>query len=78
MSHFYGDIAGQAKTIATRRGSKSSGLKSHIRSWNVGIKVNCFYDHALKRNVFEVYRTGGSNNPNTNQLITSVIEEDII
>ena len=26
MRHFYGDLQGQAKTAATRRGSKNSGM----------------------------------------------------
>ena len=33
MSTFYGQVSGQASTIASRRGSKNSGLRVSAQSW---------------------------------------------
>lgn len=63
MVHFYGEIRGNTKTIATRCGSKNSGMYTHIRSWDKGIEVICFYDKSSNKNIFRIYETGGSNYP---------------
>ena len=39
MSHYYGKVHGQAKTTATRRGSKKSGIITIAKSWNTEISV---------------------------------------
>ena len=59
MSRFYGSLSGSAKTAATRRGT--SGIESHTRGWDGGIRVEAFADGA--DDVFLVYTTRGSNNP---------------
>ena len=59
MAQFYGSINGQAKTQATRRGSKNSGMSAHIRGWNVGVYVVC--SHVGGKDIIRVYKTGGSN-----------------
>lgn len=41
MSHFYGVVEGQARTPATRRGSKN-GLRAVAASWNGAIEVELF------------------------------------
>jgi len=61
MSHFYGDLTGD-RGVATRRGSKKSGIHSHIRGWNVGVKIEGDVD-AQGEDSFTIYKTGGSNNP---------------
>jgi len=76
MAHFYGDVRGKAKTRATRVGSKTSGMNSHIRSWNKGIEIICDYNERDNKNIFEVYLTGGSNNSSNKRLI-SKFEEDL-
>lgn len=42
MSHFYGVVSGQAKTDATRTGSKKSGLATRCASWNgsIGCRID--------------------------------------
>lgn len=34
MSAFYGQVFGQAQTVASRRGSAKSGIKVTAQSWN--------------------------------------------
>ena len=59
MSRFYGSLSGSAKTAATRRGNGVSGIDSHTRGWDGGIRVEGFADG--DDDVFLVYVTGGSN-----------------
>lgn len=44
MSHFYGIIEGQAKTQATRTGSKFSGLETHCASQQGAIRCVAYID----------------------------------
>jgi hypothetical protein len=62
MSRFYGSLAGQARTIATRRGSAKSGTTAHVRGWDVGARVVA-RPHSLRpdEDTLEVYMTHGSN-----------------
>jgi len=41
MSHFYASIKG-SRGEATRLGTPNSGIKGHIRGWNLGVRVACF------------------------------------
>ena len=61
MSRFYGTLTGQARTSATRRGSTTSGLTSHTRGWNVGVKVEC--RDCSGDDEITIRTTGGSNKP---------------
>jgi hypothetical protein len=42
MSHFYGTIKGQAKSEATRRGSRTSGMETHCASWAGAIRCTAY------------------------------------
>jgi hypothetical protein len=66
MAQFYGEITGQRTTIHTI-GSKKSGIIANIRGWNYGIHIKCKTING--RDVFHVYKTGGSNNINNIELI---------
>lgn len=59
MSHFYGNLKG-CRGETTRCGTKGSGIRSHVRGWNVGCRVDCFVDEHGEDCV-RVYITGGSN-----------------
>jgi hypothetical protein len=67
MSQFYGEIQG-GRGSATRTGTKSSGLWGHIRGRQVGAYVRIEQDADGKDHVY-VYRTGGSGNPSTRELV---------
>jgi len=40
MSQFYGTLNGQARTVATRRGSKNSGVTATAASWAGAVRVS--------------------------------------
>ena len=74
MAHFYGEIRGQAKTIATRRGSKTSGLSGHLRGWNIGVRVELEYKEGIG-DVINIYHTSGSNGGEKDVLIATLRED---
>jgi hypothetical protein len=76
MSHFYGEVHGQAKTPATRRGSKASGLEGHLRGWNIGVRVVLKYKEGIG-DVIHIYRTSGSNNVDNDVLIATLNEDEV-
>lgn len=61
MGHFYGSLEGN-RGMATRVGSKDSGIIAHVRGWSTGIKVVCYVDDT-GNDVCEARETGGSNSP---------------
>lgn len=73
MSRFYGDLTGQAKTTATRRGSANSGVRSHVRGWDLGIRVEAFPESEAFDG-FRVYVTAGSNGGHGDLLLAEVIQ----
>lgn len=42
MAHFYGLVRGQARTNASRRGSRASGLRVTAASWQGAVTVALF------------------------------------
>ena len=60
MAHFYGEIEGQARTTATRIGSKNSGISAHVRGWDIGARVQCFVNDQGEDCV-SIRLTSGSN-----------------
>lgn len=75
MSHFYGSILGQAKTEATRRGSKASGLTAHIRTWTEGVKLHAYVDtiDGEELDVVHVYSTSGSNGGESDTFLGQIV-----
>jgi hypothetical protein len=76
MAQYYADIQGN-RGRATRMGTKSSGIDGHIRGWNIGVKVQCFYDEATDSDVCHVYQTGGSHGARSDKLIRTIREKRI-
>jgi len=74
MSRFYASVEGQAQTPATRRGSPNSGIRGHLRGWDVGISVACEVDSEGK-DVCTVWATGGSNG-HRNDLLIAMVKRD--
>jgi hypothetical protein len=77
MSKFYGSIEGSAKTTATRCGTKNSGIESHTRGWDQGVRVSG-WDDAIGRSTcecverFDIYLTGGSSGKSNDKYIGSL------
>jgi hypothetical protein len=76
MSHFYGFVKGSSEKIVARTGTILSGMHAQVQSWDVGIQVDAYYNEKKKRNEFEVYLTGGGNNPVKKKLVFSYKEGD--
>lgn len=58
MAQFYADIQGN-RGGATRMGSKSSGLRGHLRGWDIGVRISL--RHIDGKDWIQVYKTNGSN-----------------
>lgn len=71
MAQFYGEIQGN-RGEATRMGTKSSGLRGHIRGWEVGVSVEC--SHEDGKDVIKVWRTSGSNGSQESKLMAILTE----
>lgn len=69
MAQFYGEIQGN-RGLATRMGTKDSGMSAHIRGWDVGVRVEV--QHVDGRDIIRVYSTGGSNNPSVTKVLAEV------
>jgi len=59
MSRFYGEVQGN-RGWASRGGSSDSGIRGHIRGWNIGAQVIVSVDD-LGRDTVTIHITGGSN-----------------
>ena len=72
MSHFYGSLQGDRGEV-TRRGNKVSGISSHVRGWDIGVRVEAQITPEGKSQCL-IYQTKGSNNPH-GTLIKTITEE---
>ena len=72
MSRFYASIKGQ-RGEATRTGSEGSGITTHTRGWNLGVRIEGFVNER-GMDAFNIYVTGGSTNPQRERLIATVEE----
>jgi len=69
MSHFYGTVCGQARTDASRRGSKNGGLQTTAASWSGAVKVSLSYDEKAECNRYYVEQIQWQNGGGINQMI---------
>ena len=69
MAHFYATVQGKSTTIASRCGTKKSGIYCHLRDWSRGVMVHG-YEYCGK-NYFKIFMTNGSSaNEKTVLLLT--------
>jgi len=71
MARFRAEIEGQAGN-ASRLGSERSGIRSHTRGWNLGVKVDGDANNGHDR--FLVRVTGGSHNASRTRNICVITE----
>ena len=76
MAHFYAEIKGN-RGEASRMGSKESGIRGHIRGWNVGVEVSCYHDERTGKDVCYVYLTGGSNGSSSPKFLGAFTKDDL-
>lgn len=72
MSHFYASIEGKARTPATRCGSKSSGIRGHLRGWDIGVRVIGQHRDEDNADDLLVIMTRGSNGRGPETLIATI------
>jgi len=73
MSHFYGELQGSRGSIS-RGGDRSSGIRAHIRGWNIGCRVKC-YVNGDGIDEIAIYKTRGSHNEASEELVAVIQEE---
>lgn len=56
MSHFYGTMKG-TRGMATRCGTKASGMTTVAASWNGAIRTEVFHDAATGQDRFRILET---------------------
>ena len=44
MSEYYGQVSGMSDTVASRRGSKASGIRASAQSWKGSVIVVMYND----------------------------------
>lgn len=66
MAQFYAETKGN-RGIATRTGTKLSGLWAHIRGWHIGARVEM--SHVNGEDRLTVFLTHGSSNPGNAQCL---------
>jgi hypothetical protein len=69
MARFKADIYTERNKTVSRLGRRE--IESHIRGWNKGFFVSL--RNTSEGEIYEVYLTGGSNNPGKRDLIYSEI-----
>ena len=74
MSRFYASIQGN-RGVATRCGSRNSGITGHIRGWYIGARVEVIEDEEGE-DLVRVYKTGGSCGRNREELIAEFKSTD--
>ena len=75
MAHFIGTTKGM-KGEASRLGSAKSGMKVTCNGWNSGIAVYASID-AMGSDQFKVYKTSGSNQSESDELIYTHTEPEV-
>lgn len=66
MAQFRAVIQGQ-RGHASRLGSKNSGISASVNGWTAGVDVVAV--HVAGKDVFRVYRTGGSGHADGRELV---------
>lgn len=69
MAHFYASVSGSRDSIATKTGTKNSGMSAHVRGWNSGIRVEARHNEQTGQDEFTVYVTSGSNGHGSEQAL---------
>lgn len=75
MSRFYASILGN-RGEGTRKGTATSGIKSHTRGWNVGAVVS-IHVNEKDEDCVSIVLTGGSNNPSCLETIGTFTRKQI-
>ena len=77
MARYYAEIEGN-RGAATRMGTAKSGMDSHTRGWDLGIKVWCRPDPKNpEQDLVCIGLTGGSNDPHVRKDLGTFTVADL-
>lgn len=74
MSRFYGMMRGDQKKPKTTPGARE--IAAHVCGWDAGIFIHAHVD-ANGDDVFEVFSTGGSNDPESVRILCRIHKHDV-
>lgn len=75
MAHFYGTMRGN-RGECSRGGSKDSGIQAHPRGWNLGVRVNGYFNITRQTDQFDVIVSAGSSGGGHSYDIATVYIKD--
>ena len=76
MTRFYANIQG-GRGEATRQGGAKSGIRGHIRGWDLGVRVSGGVDSETGKDVFYIYVTGGSNGHHSDRFLARITPDSV-
>lgn len=76
MAQYYADIQGN-RGMATRMGTKKSGMNGHIRGWFIGARVFMRFNEDTKEDECTIDLTNGSNGGNSPKCLGTFTVKDI-
>jgi hypothetical protein len=68
MAHFYASIQGN-RGERTCMGTKNSGIEGHIRGWDIGGRIDVFYNAEKDRDEVRIMVSTGSNGSGQSKAI---------
>jgi len=71
MAHFRGTLQGN-RGLASRLGTKTSGLTATVRGWEIGVQLEAIYSPSNKNDEINIYVDGGSNN--TDRVLIGTVD----
>lgn len=75
MAHYYGQVNGAARTSATRRGHKNTGITARADSYSVGARVSLSYSEHIAADIVTLYATTGSGDSYGKRLCAFTIKD---
>ncbi len=75
MSHYYAQATGSARTDATRRGFKSSGISARADSWSIGGRVSIRWCPIKQTDIVTIYQTRGSDSSGSAIMSYAIIDD---
>lgn len=76
MARFYAEIQGN-KGLASRMGSKSSGMSASVNGWDVGVDVRAYVD-GHDQDIVVVTPNGGSNGVDHVRMSVGVKHDSVL
>lgn len=73
MAQYRGTVKG-SRGMASRLGTKKTGIEAHICGWDTGVRVYVRWNEEECEDEVLVFRTGGSNDVHNSQLIAKWTE----